>query len=132
MLWYQFYPSFFPLTKQEEQISGDNNGKTVNYKHPCVSHLNASSSFLDSWGRERLPGLPAEPEPPTRLSHRRSLCGNAALPAPLTSVRWWQAAGLPGGEAQRPGHEAWPEGRLGECRGWDRACSVRRLCMAWG
>lgn len=109
MLWYQFYPSFFPLTKQEEQISGDNNGKTVNYKHPCVSHLNASSSFLDSWGRERLPGLPAEPEPPTRLLHQRSLCGNAALPALLTSTRRWQAAGLPRGAST----EAWPWGTAG-------------------
>lgn len=77
MLWYQFYPSFFPLTKQEEQISGDNNGKTVNYKHPCVSHLNASSSFLDSWGRERLLVFPPEPEPPKPLSRQQRLWGKA-------------------------------------------------------
>lgn len=76
MLWYQFYPSFFPFTKQEEQISGDNNGKTVNYKHPCVSHLNASSSFLDSWGRERLLVFP--PEPLKLLLHQQRLWGKAA------------------------------------------------------
>lgn len=78
MLWYQFYPSFFPFTKQEEQISGDNNGKTVNYKHPCVSHLNASSSFLDSWGRERLLVFPPEPEPLKLLLHQQRLWGKAA------------------------------------------------------
>lgn len=97
MLWYQFYPSFFPFTKQEEQISGDNNGKTVNYKHPCVSHLNASSSFLDSWGRERLLVFPPEPEPLKLLSHQQRLWGKAAqlwlpgetgaLLSPLGAVR---------------------------------------------
>lgn len=91
MLWYQFYPSFFPLTKQEEQISGDNNGKTVNYKHPCVSHLNASSSFLDSWGRERLRGFHWSP------SHRNG---------PRTSAGLWERRSL-----SCASEEAWSEGK---------------------
>lgn len=113
MLWYQFYPSFFPLTKQEEQISGDNNGKTVNYKHPCVSHLNASSSFLDSWGRERLRGFHWSP------SHRNSPRTNAGLwerrLLSCASEEAWSKGKCEPRELREEPAGSWAQGLLG-CR----------------